>query len=77
MNNKSIFGQVLYRDVVDPYLLSIHDICIILAIQAFQIQMYITFCKMHGNFENVHDLWHTYWAHFNFNINKSNLYFYF
>jgi hypothetical protein len=56
MNNKSIFGQVLYRDVVDPYLLSIHDICIILAIQAFQIQMYITFCKMHGNFENVHDL---------------------
>lgn len=41
MNNKSIFGQVLYLDVVDPYLLSIHDICIILAIQALQIQIYI------------------------------------
>jgi hypothetical protein len=56
MSNKSIFGQLLYCDVVDPYLLSIHDICIILAIQALQIQIYIIFCKMHGNFENVHDL---------------------
>jgi hypothetical protein len=55
MNNKSIFGQVLYCDV-DPYLLSIRDIRIILTIQALQIQIYISFCKMHGNFENVHDL---------------------